>query len=160
MADAAAKWHFVARALMLGSLAALAGCNGANSAPPPVGKAALHQAALADLARLPYRPTPADCINENGGSITFAQDAQLLTPARRIAMIFGMHDNMKQGGPALAKDKCAEFYRLSAPRYAGTFAFVDRGYHCGGLCGEGATLALEYSSNRWQLVAIHDNWVA
>ncbi len=55
---------------------------------------------------------------------------------------------------------CTSHFSLSAPVYAGNFAFVDSNSVCGGWCGGGGTMALEYRNGRWQLVATRATWMA
>jgi hypothetical protein len=56
--------------------------------------------------------------------------------------------------------RCTRRYWLAAPVYEGEFAFVERGSVCGGLCGAGAILALEYRGGRWHTVGVHGTWIA
>lgn len=56
-------------------------------------------------------------------------------------------------------DSCTRRYWLAAPIYQGEFAFVERGSVCGGLCGAGAILALEYRGGRWHTVGVRRTWV-
>jgi len=49
---------------------------------------------------------------------------------------------------------------FGSPVYEGRFAFIETGYSCGGLCGAGSILALEYSEGRWRLVAKKASWLA
>ena len=49
---------------------------------------------------------------------------------------------------------------FGSPVYEGRFAFIESGYSCGGLCGAGSILALEYSEGRWRLVAKKASWLA
>jgi len=46
------------------------------------------------------------------------------------------------------------------PAYEGKFAFIESGFSCGDLCGEGAILALEYREGRWRLIAKKASWIA
>jgi len=56
-------------------------------------------------------------------------------------------------------DRCTRRYWLAEPIYEGEFAFVERGSACGGLCGAGAVLALEYRGGRWHTVGVHGTWI-
>lgn len=49
---------------------------------------------------------------------------------------------------------------FGAPAYEGPFAFIESGYSCGGMCGAGKILALEYRDGRWRLVAEKASWMA
>ena len=49
---------------------------------------------------------------------------------------------------------------FGAPAYEGRFAFIESGYSCGGLCGAGEILALEYRDGRWRLIAKKASWMA
>jgi hypothetical protein len=55
---------------------------------------------------------------------------------------------------------CARRYWFNKPAYEGDFAFIERGEICGGLCGAGAILALEYRDGRWRLVGVAGTWMA
>lgn len=57
-------------------------------------------------------------------------------------------------------ESCTRRYWLAAPIYEGEFAFVERGSVCGGLCGAGAILALEYRGGRWHTVGVRRTWIA
>ena len=59
----------------------------------------------------------------------------------------------------VAEPACTRRYRLSAPTYSEGIAFIDRSYSCG-LCGEGATLAMDYREKQWRLIAIRPSWIA
>jgi len=48
---------------------------------------------------------------------------------------------------------------LSAPAIAGDAAFVEVGYVCGTVCGNGSLYALERREDRWQVVGIADLWI-
>jgi hypothetical protein len=49
---------------------------------------------------------------------------------------------------------------LSAPAFSDGIAFVETGYNCGGLCGNGWLYALEQRQDRWQIVAVLFTWVS
>lgn len=49
---------------------------------------------------------------------------------------------------------------ISTPAYIGDLAFVDTGYGCGPLCGQGMLYAFRRTNEKWQLVAIADTWVS
>jgi hypothetical protein len=49
---------------------------------------------------------------------------------------------------------------LSQPLFAGDLAFVEAGFACGGLCGNGSLYALERRDGRWQIVGVADIWIS
>ncbi|MDB5679705.1 hypothetical protein [Sphingomonas bacterium] len=55
---------------------------------------------------------------------------------------------------------CTQRYWFDAPVYEGNFAFIERDSICGGLCGSGAILALEYRDGSWRLVGVAATWMA
>lgn len=71
------------------------------------------------------------------------------------------HERLRQErARPVVKLTCSHRYRLSVPTYSEGIAFVDRSYSCGDLCGEGATLAMEYRDRQWRLIAIRPSWIA
>jgi hypothetical protein len=81
---------------------------------------------------------------------------KLTTEARRKAR----EREQQERTPSVADATCSVRYRLSTPTYSEGIAFIDRSYICGGLCGEGATLAMEYRDRQWRLVAIRPGWIS
>jgi hypothetical protein len=57
-------------------------------------------------------------------------------------------------------ERCRQRYWLTTPVYQDDFAFVESGADCGGLCGGGRLIALEYRNGRWRVVGVHDTWMA
>lgn len=57
-----------------------------------------------------------------------------------------------------ANEDCA-LLMLSAPAFAGGAAFVEVGYVCGTVCGNGSLYAIERRDGRWQVVGIADIWI-
>jgi hypothetical protein len=49
---------------------------------------------------------------------------------------------------------------LSRPAFANNVAFVETGFACGGLCGNGSLYALERRDGRWQIVGVADIWIS
>lgn len=71
------------------------------------------------------------------------------------------HERLRQErARPVSEPTCSRRYRLSVPTYSEGIAFIDRSYSCGGLCGEGATLAMEYRDRQWRLIAIRPSWIA
>jgi len=56
-------------------------------------------------------------------------------------------------------DEDCALLTLSAPAIAGDAAFVEVGYVCGTVCGNGSLYALERREGRWQVVGIADLWI-
>ena len=48
---------------------------------------------------------------------------------------------------------------LSAPFISGDLAFVETGYECGALCGNGYLYALRRGANGWSIVGVAWTWV-
>jgi hypothetical protein len=70
------------------------------------------------------------------------------------------HERVRQErARPVAEPTCSRRYRLSAPTYSEGIAFIDRSYDCG-LCGGGATFAMEYRDGQWRLIAIRPSWIA
>lgn len=69
---------------------------------------------------------------------------------------------VRRPAPAVADkpwpERCRQRNWLTAPIYQNEFAFVESGWTCGGLCGAGHLIALEYRGGRWRVVGIHDTW--
>jgi len=71
------------------------------------------------------------------------------------------HDRLRQErARSVAEPACPRRYRLSVPTYAEGIAFIDRSYRCPGLCGGGATFAMEYRNKQWRMLAIRPSWIA
>jgi len=56
-----------------------------------------------------------------------------------------------RGGPVLG---------FSAPLVRGELAFVETGFTCGGLCGNGLLYALRRGRNGWAIVGVARTWVS
>ena len=56
-------------------------------------------------------------------------------------------------------DEDCALLTLSAPAIAGEAAFVEVGYVCGTVCGNGSLYAVERREGRWQVVGIADLWI-
>lgn len=50
--------------------------------------------------------------------------------------------------------------RFSAPAIEGDVAFVETGYVCGGLCGNGLLYGLRRKGSGWTVVGVADTWVS
>jgi hypothetical protein len=49
---------------------------------------------------------------------------------------------------------------FSAPALAGDLAFVEAGYVCGGLCGNGLLYGLRRTSGGWKVLGVTDTWIS
>jgi len=56
-------------------------------------------------------------------------------------------------------DEDCALLTLSAPAIAGDSAFVEVGFVCGTVCGNGSLYAVERREGRWQVVGIADLWI-
>lgn len=61
--------------------------------------------------------------------------------------------------PGLSPE-CPAHLGVSSPWGTGDIAFVETGYVCGGLCGDGEVLALERSGGEWRVVAVNATWIS
>lgn len=57
-------------------------------------------------------------------------------------------------------ESCRQRYWLATPVYEDAFAFIERGSVCGGLCGSGELIALEYRDRRWRVVGVQPTWIS
>ena len=55
---------------------------------------------------------------------------------------------------------CSSVVSMNYPSIEGDTAFLETGYHCGPLCGEGKILALRRSASGWHVVAWARTWVS
>jgi hypothetical protein len=49
---------------------------------------------------------------------------------------------------------------VSAPAFHGNVAFVETGFVCGGLCGNGLLFALRRTNRGWEVAGVADTWVS
>lgn len=49
---------------------------------------------------------------------------------------------------------------VSAPAFRGDIAFVETGFVCGGLCGNGLLYALRRRETGWEIVSVVDIWIS
>ena len=49
---------------------------------------------------------------------------------------------------------------VSAPAFEGNVAFVETGFVCGGLCGNGLLFALRRTYRGWEVAGVADTWVS
>lgn len=56
-------------------------------------------------------------------------------------------------------ESCETKFWFRQPVYVGDVAFIESGSICGGLCGQGTILALEYRNGHWQLNAQRLSWI-
>lgn len=59
-----------------------------------------------------------------------------------------------------AGDRAVPAFGLSAPAILGDIAFVETGFTCGDLCGNGLLYALRHSGSGWAIVAVVTTWVS
>ena len=59
-----------------------------------------------------------------------------------------------------AADRDGPVLGFSAPEIGGEFAFVETGFTCGGLCGNGLLYALRRSRAGWAIVAVARTWIS
>jgi hypothetical protein len=62
--------------------------------------------------------------------------------------------------PECGKGDGRDFLWLSAPAIRGDIAFVETGFGCGELCGNGLLYALRRESDGWDVVALVDTWIS
>lgn len=55
-------------------------------------------------------------------------------------------------------ERCMVRHWMTPPIYQDEFAFVESGWTCGGLCGGGNLIALEYRNRRWRVVGALATW--
>lgn len=83
-----------------------------------------------------------------------AEDRAILKAARAA------ESDIKPASREQWPKRCALRSWFGLPGYEGRFAFIESGFSCGDLCGEGAILALEYREGRWRLIAKKASWMA
>jgi hypothetical protein len=59
-----------------------------------------------------------------------------------------------------ANEKRRPLLTFSAPAVRGDVAFVEAGYVCGGLCGNGLLYALRRSGSEWRIVSVVFTWIS
>ena len=59
-----------------------------------------------------------------------------------------------------AADRSGPVLGFSAPAVGGDMAFVETGFTCGGLCGNGLLYALRRGPGGWAIVAIARTWIS
>lgn len=98
------------------------------------GQAKLLTEAAEDIVRTPKQAPLVAAIERDGlpPSLRFCQDRQ---PARPNVY-------------------------FSAPAVHGDLGFIEVGYVCGGLCGNGVLYALKRSGSGWQVVGVANTWVS
>lgn len=57
-------------------------------------------------------------------------------------------------------DRAVPLLGLSAPAIRGNVAFVETGFTCGGLCGNGLLYALRRGEHGWTIVAVVATWIS
>jgi hypothetical protein len=59
-----------------------------------------------------------------------------------------------------ANEKRLPVLNFSAPAVRGDVAFVEAGYVCGGLCGNGLLYALRRTGSEWRIVSVVFTWIS
>jgi hypothetical protein len=59
-----------------------------------------------------------------------------------------------------AADRAVPALAFSAPAIRGDIAFVETGFTCGGLCGNGLLYALRRDAHGWTIVAVVATWIS
>jgi hypothetical protein len=71
-----------------------------------------------------------------------------------------LEEGQHSGLPLCRSDRQLPVLQLAGPAISGDVAFVETGYTCGGLCGEGRLYALRRGPDGWRVVAVIRTWVS